>query len=123
VSATENRGDGADLHGRPTAAELLDAVVGFLREDLMPVLESALRHQVRIAAHAVEVVRREVELAPEQNAAHFERLRGLGFDSDAALAAAIRDGAVPDSPLLRRALTDDTRDRLRVANPRWLPPE
>lgn len=112
-----------DLHGRPTAAELVDAVAGFLRDDLGPSVEGPLRHQVRIAVHALEVVGRELTLGPEQAAAHRARLQMLGVDTDGELAAAIRAGRFDDDPRLIEALRADTRDRLLVANPRWLPPE
>ncbi len=112
-----------EIHGRPTAPELVDATIGFLRDQLSEHLEGALRHQVRIAVHALEMVHREMLLGSDQDSAHQERLRDLGFDSDASLAAAIRSGELPDSPRLRQLLRDDTRDRLVVANPRWLPPD
>lgn len=110
-----------DLHGRPTAAELVDAVTMFLRDQLSPGLDGAARYQVRIAVRALDVVAREMALGPGQAAAHTERLSSLGFGSDAELAEAIRAGAVEDGPELRAALEADTVDRLRVANPRWLP--
>lgn len=111
---------GEALHGRPTALELVDAVTGFLRDQLMESLEGGARHQVRIAVRALEMVQREMELGPAQAAAHHERLDRLGYTSDAELAAGLRDGSVPDTPELRAALRDDTADRLRVANPGWL---
>jgi Domain of unknown function (DUF6285) len=79
------------------------------------------RHQIRIAVHALEIVVRELALGPEQEEAHRGRLRELGFDDDAGLAEAIRSGRLADSPALRRVLREDTRDRLLVANPGWLP--
>jgi hypothetical protein len=114
--------DRGDLHGRPTAPELLDATIGYLRDQLMEQLDGPLRHQVRIAVHALEVVAREMELGPHQTRAHAARLEVLGVQSDAELAEAIRSGTVADSPQLRQMLRDDTRDRLLVANPRWLDP-
>lgn len=111
-----------DLHGRPTAEELLDASISFLRDQLMEQIDGPLRHQVRIAVHALEIVAREMELGPEQAERHARRLRQLGVTSDGELAEAIRTGGVADSDELRRLLQEDTRDRLLVANPRWLPP-
>lgn len=112
---------GRDLHGRPTLEELLDAVLGYLRDELMERVEGPERHRVRIAVHALEMVDREVRLGPDQAERHARRLRELGFGSDAELARAIRAGQVDDTEQLRRALEEDTADRLRVANPRWLP--
>ncbi len=110
-----------EIHGRPSATELLDATIAFLRDQLSPELEGSARHQVRIAVHALEIVFRELEMRPEHDAAHRTRLEALGFNTDRELADAIRSGAQPDSETLRRILVDDTRDRLEVANPRWLP--
>ena len=57
-------------------------------------------------------------------AAHAERLAGLGFDDDAALAAAIRSGALDDDwTAVAPALAAWARDQLLVANPSYLPPE
>ncbi len=117
----------ASLHGRPTAWELVDAVRTFLQAQVSEGTpgpdrsDGARRHQMRIAAHALEVVERELALGPSQEAAHRDRLRNLGFDDDASLAEAIRTGRLDDSPELRRALREDSRDRLLVANPGWLP--
>jgi len=108
------------MHGRPSASELLEATIGFLRDQLSEHLAGQQLHQVRIAVHALEIVARELALRPRQDADHDARLGELGYDSDVSLAAAIRSGAVSDSPELRRILLDDTRDRLAVANPRWL---
>lgn len=112
----------AGFHGRPTAGELLDATLGYLRDDLAPRVEGPDRHMLRIAVRALEVVARELELGAVQEADHARRLAGLGFADDASLARAIRAGDLPDSPGLRAALAADTADRLRVANPAWLPP-
>jgi hypothetical protein len=111
----------SDLHGRPTAAELVDAVIGYLRDELMETLEGGARHRVRIAVHALEIVGRELSRGPGQAEAHAGRLASLGLATDAELAEAIRDGTQPDRGELREVLTEDTRDRLLVANPRWLP--
>ena len=122
-------GSSPGLHGRPTAWELVDAVRTFLQAQVSEGAtgsapsDGADRHQMRIAAHALEVVARELALGPGQEAAHQDRLHHLGFDDDASLAEAIRNGRLDDSPTLRRALREDTRDRLLVANPRWLPEE
>jgi Domain of unknown function (DUF6285) len=92
----------------------------FLEGQISEEMTGASRHQIRIAVHALEVVARELALGPSQEAAHRARLQELGFEDDASLAEAIRSGRLEDSPGLRRALREDTRDRLLVANPRWL---
>ncbi len=112
-----------DWHGRPTALELVDATIGFLRDDLSPHVDERVRHQVRIAVHALEIVARELDLGPDQLEGHQARLRALGAPDDAALAERIRAGDLDDRPDLVTFLRADTRDRLLVANPRWLPSE
>jgi hypothetical protein len=111
------------MHGRPTAGELLAAVTEFLRDEVSPHLDGTLKHQVRIAVHALEVVGRELELGPAQLDAHLARLRALGVADDATLAEATRQGRLDGHPELIETLRADTRDRLLVANPGWLPPE
>ncbi|MGH9114947.1 MAG: phosphotransferase family protein [Acidimicrobiales bacterium] len=114
--------DRGDLHGRPTVGELLAAVRSMLSGRIAEDVSVSLRHQVRIAVHALEVVCRELELGPAQEQAHRARLAALGATDDAALARAIRAGRFdPRDPTLRAALEADTRARLEVANPLWLP--
>jgi aminoglycoside phosphotransferase (APT) family kinase protein len=55
-------------HGRPTASELLDAVRGFLTDQVMPATAGQLAFHARVAANALAIVARELELgaiAPE----------------------------------------------------------
>lgn len=111
-----------EIHGRPSAEELLGATIGFLRDRLPGQLQGPAVYQVKIAVRALEIVLRELELRPEHDPAHRARLAELGCDSDEELAAAIRSGALEDSDRLREVLIEDTRDRLTVANPGWLPP-
>jgi aminoglycoside phosphotransferase (APT) family kinase protein len=51
-------------HGRPTASELLDAVRGFLTEQVMPATTGQLAFHARVAANALAIVARELELGP-----------------------------------------------------------
>jgi uncharacterized protein DUF6285 len=118
---------GPDLHGRPTAGELVDAVLVFLRDQLPErrpdSSDAGRRHQIRIAVHALEIVGRELALGPAQREEHERRLRAIGYEDDRALADDIRSGRRADSPELRRVLREDTKARLLVANPGWLPAE
>ena len=113
----------ANWHGRPTSRELLEAVIGFLREQLPPHVDVSFHHQVRIAGHALEIVARELELGPGQLESHRARLEALGVTDDAELSDRIRSGEFDDRADLVDALRADSRDRLLVANPAWLPPE
>ncbi|TQM11950.1 phosphotransferase family protein [Pseudonocardia kunmingensis] len=112
---------GSDLHGHPTAAELVAAVSMFLREDVMPATEGRLNFLARVAAGALDGVGRELLLGPEQERRHRERLAAFAQDDQAGLAAAIRAGVLEaDDPALLAAVRAAVTDRLAVANPRYL---
>jgi aminoglycoside phosphotransferase (APT) family kinase protein len=85
------RPDGAGMHGRPTARELLDAVRMFLTEDVMANTTGQLQFHARVAANAVAIVERE-------------------------LAQPAAEPTGDDWASLARVV----RDRLTVANPRHL---
>ena len=51
-------------HGRPTASELLDAVRGFLTDQVMPATTGQLAFHARVAANVLGIVAREIELGP-----------------------------------------------------------
>lgn len=116
--ATTAAAPGSDLHGRPIAAELLDAVATYLREDVVTGTEGRLRFHARVAANVVDTVAREVSLGPVMEHRHQGRLSALGVSDTAELAAAIRTGLVDwEDPALLAAVRDEVTDRLRVANP------
>jgi aminoglycoside phosphotransferase (APT) family kinase protein len=111
----------SDLHGRPTSAELVQAVTHYLREELMPATEGRLQFLARVAANALDTVERELRLGPGQESRHRERLAALGHHEKAGLAAAIRSGEISDDdPALLAAVRAAATDRLAVANPRYL---
>ena len=83
--------DDPGLHGRPTAREMLDAVRGFLTEDVMPNTTGRLSFHARVAANMLGIIERELAQPGE-----------------------LRSG--DDWATLAR----NVRDRLAVANPRHL---
>lgn len=108
-----------DLHGRPTAIELLDAVRAHLTDEITPLLDGAPAFSLKVVDRALATVQREVEAAPADDAAHARRLAALGVADEAELAARIRTGELDQDdvgPAVRAAVAA----RLRVANPRWL---
>ena len=108
--------------GRPTAAELVEAVREYL-DGVMERGEGAARFEARVARNALSVVEREVRLGSSIAAAHAARLRALGYADDAALAAALRAGKLDgDFGQVAPALAASARDQLLVANPAYLPP-
>jgi aminoglycoside phosphotransferase (APT) family kinase protein len=111
----------SDLHGRPTAAELLAAVSEYLRKDVLPNTDGRLSFHARVAANVVDTVERELRLGGDQERRHRERLATWGFSTHAELAAALRTGKLdPDDPAVLAAVRAAVTDRLLVANPRYL---
>ncbi len=99
-------------HGRPTAEELLDAVRTHLAEEVAPQLEGATAFSMKVVDRALATVQREVAHADVD----------WPLDDEAALAAAIREGAVEVTPELTAQVRAAVVERLRVANPKWLLP-
>jgi aminoglycoside phosphotransferase (APT) family kinase protein len=108
--------------GRPTAAELVEAVREYVEGNVMETSEGRARFQARIARNVLAVVERELQIGPAFSRDHRARLKDLGFDGDRALAAAIRSGACDrDWTAVGTALAASARDQLLVANPSYLP--
>ncbi len=115
------------MQDRPTAPELLDAVAGFLEQDVAPLLDARLRFHARVAVNVLRIVRREWELGPAQEARQRLLLAGLlgrdGEPSDlwAELAAAIRRGDLDGrADELRAVLREVTAQKLAIANPAYV---
>jgi hypothetical protein len=108
------------LYERPTAAELAHAVEEFLRGEVIPATEGRLAFQALVAANAVAIIARELELGPEQEAAHSARLSSLGAADDAELVEAIRRGEMDDRAAeLLAALRQSVEAKLAVVNPKY----
>lgn len=101
-----------DLYGRPTAVELVAAV----REQLQAETGS---FRARVAANALHAVERELVAGDRPEREHRERLAALGFEDDAALSAAVRDGTVELTQPLLAAVRADVAHRLAVYDPSY----
>lgn len=109
------------LHEFPTAAQLVDAVEQFLRNDVMPALDGRLQFHTLVAANVLAVIGRELELGPQQETEHQDRLTELGVADDAALADAIKNGDLDGRlPELLDVLLADVAAKVTVANPKHL---
>ena len=107
--------------GIPTTRELVEAVTEFLREDVMDHTAGRLRFHARVAANVLEIVERELAMGEQVADSHARSLERLGAENDAELAEMIRDGKFDDRHgALVEELRAATRDRLRIANPRYL---
>jgi aminoglycoside phosphotransferase (APT) family kinase protein len=115
---------GAEVFGRPTAAELVDAVREFVTTDIMGHTNGRLHFDARVAGNALAMVGRELALGPAVVERAAERLRRLGFDDERSLCRAIVDGACDDRvDEVAGAVAGSVRDQLAVANPRHLLPD
>ncbi len=116
------------MQNTPTPDELLELVARYLTDVAMPLLPPAAAFHARVAANVLQVVRRQVELAPRQDAAELARLAALGVTTDApapdlpaanaALARAIAEGRIESAdPALLAHLWQSTFERLAVDQP------
>ena len=116
------------MQNTPTPDELLELVARYLTDVAMPLLPPAAAFHARVAANVLQVVRRQVELAPRQDAAELARLAALGVTADApapdlpaanaALARAIAEGRIESAdPALLAHLWQSTFERLAVDQP------
>ncbi|MFD1811056.1 phosphotransferase family protein [Rhodococcus gannanensis] len=108
-----------DLFGRPSATELLDVVREFVRHGSAGADPQSV-YLARVAANVLGVAGREAALGAELRTRHREALRGAGFESESALADALRAGtASADDPAVAHAVRQAAAARLAVANPRY----
>jgi Domain of unknown function (DUF6285) len=114
---------------RPTAAELLGAVIDFLREEATPALDrgdAGLGFQMRVAANALAILEREGRLGPAADAREHERLmKLLGRDGtldqlNRELARQLRMGQRDQRDRALMAHLEATiADKIAIANPKW----
>jgi hypothetical protein len=127
------------MQDRPTHDELLAAIERFLRDDVMPSIEGARSFHIRVAANAIAIVRREIELQEDQLASEWDglgELLGTGehpatlSDLREAIASRnqelcdrIRAGDADGGDFHKAVVThvqQTVRDKLLVSNPGWL---
>ena len=126
------------MQDRPTAVELLNAVRGFIEQDLLPDLQGRKRFHALVAANVLAIVARELEDEEPGLAAEWQRLRELLAVPDAApparltelratvrtlterLVARIRAGdadAGPFAAAVRAHVRATVAEKLRIASP------
>ena len=130
------------MQDRPTVAELLEAVHGFLEQDVIEALEGTKKFHARVAANVLAIALRELQLEPAQLAAEWQRLDALLGPAEApadlasmrdalrsrteALCERIRRGDADASPM-REAIVAHVRatvrEKLAIANPKLLAAE
>ncbi|MEQ8265593.1 MAG: DUF6285 domain-containing protein [Parvibaculum sp.] len=65
------------MQDQPTASELVEAVADFIRNHAMPQLQGHAAFHARVAANALDIVKRELEVAPDANSDELGRLKTL----------------------------------------------
>jgi len=114
------------MQDQPTPSEIIGAVAAFLKTVVAPQTAGALSFQARVAANALEMMRRQLDLAPAEDAAEHARLTSLlGRDGDLAalnadLAHRIETGAMDlSTPGLTEHLWATTLAKLAVDQPTY----
>jgi len=130
------------MQDRPTVAELLDAVRGFLEKDALEALDGTAKFHARVSANVLAIAARELELESTHIAAEWQRLDHLLGRAvppvDPALLRTqlaarsedlcerIRRGDADDGPFRAAVLAHvraTVREKLAIANPRLLETE
>jgi hypothetical protein len=116
------------VRDEPTPPEILAAVAALLRETVTPRLTGHAAFLTRVAANALDLVRREIESGLAADDAELTRLPALlGSDGDlgalnAALSAAIEAGEMTlETPGLADHLWATTLDKLAIDQPSYAP--
>lgn len=108
------------FYSRPTVDELLNAVTGFLREE-MTTDQPRSAYLGKVAANALTIVRRELRVGTNDRSAHHVRLSAVGCADDDELAARIRGGELSDDdPGVIAAVCSSITAQVAVTNPRYL---
>jgi hypothetical protein len=110
----------------PTIAEILDATSAFLREVAVPQLSGHAAFHARVAANALDLVKRELELRPAAERDEHARLKSLLQQDgsleelNASLGERIAAGAVDlTTPGLAEHLWATTLAKLAVDQPTY----
>ncbi len=119
VTPTATAAESGDDIGFPSSRHLLDAVRGYLERDVMPATEGRIAFHARVARNVLAIVERELALRPQLEAAQRAAAAALGYDGEAALADAIKNGRLDarhDEVLASlRSIVDV---RVAIANPK-----
>ena len=109
------------LHDMPSAEQLVESVREWLERDVLTGTTGRLQFHTRVAVNVLAMVERELREGGAQQVAHVARLAQLGCADDDELAQKIREGALDDCLAeVRELVRADVRDKLLVANPKYL---
>jgi len=111
---------------QPSMRELVEAVRDFLEQKAMPELKGHTAFHARVAANALSIVARELELGPQSASDEKNRLSALlGRDGpledlNRELCKRIREGSFElDTPGFAEHLTITTREKVAIDQPNY----
>jgi len=114
------------MQDQPPATLLIEAVTSFIRDHAMPQLTGHAAFHARVAANALDIVRRELEIAPAAEEAEMQRLEkllghsGTLEDLNWELCEAIREGRLTlETPGLKEHLWEITLTKLAIDQPKY----
>lgn len=109
------------FYDAPTAAELVDAVREFLRDDVLDATSGSVGFHVRVAINALGIVHRQLTSDADGADDYRRAVNALGYSDDDSFAAAIVAGELDDrSDAVEALLTRAVAAKLAVDNPRLL---
>ena len=130
------------MQDRPSADELLEAVAGFLRYDVMANTSGRVNFHARVAANVIEMLRREAGLEESALGREWDGLSSLlGVEATPATMSELREGTLRRNTELSQRIHDGwadeepnraatlahlrsmMRDKLAVSNPGLLASE
>jgi len=111
---------------RPTSSELLHAVQGFLKGEVLPQLSDNVKYHLQVAIHALSILGRELQSGARFDAEEHARLNTLMQMSGSReqlnrlLCERIRERAITygDSPLMDHLL-QSTMAKMSIDNPKY----
>lgn len=111
---------------QPSMRELVDAVRNFIETRAMPELKGHTAFHARVAANALAIVVRQLDLSDGSNADELERLKtllghnGTLDELNRELCRRIRDGEYAlETPGLGAHLEQTTRDKVAIDQPNY----
>ena len=114
------------MQDQPNTSELVGAARDFLRDVAMPQLEPRAAFLARVAANALDIVQRELEIAPAANAGERDRLAALLAQDgtleelNRELCNRIRNGEFDlETPGLSDHLWETTLTKLAIDQPKY----
>lgn len=114
------------MQDMPKSSEIVDVVSEFMRQHVLPQLQGHTAFHALVAANALDIVKRELAIAPEANEAEKARLEKLlGKDGtleelNRLLCARIEAGDMTvDTPGLADHLWETTLTKLAIDQPKY----